>query len=986
MKYDISIAKIPKLKRAKINKEILNFIFKHSLDGSEKLSAIEIASNYTGNGGLHGLNYNDYDNYDKFKKAKKEVEQGQFFTPYAISKYIFDILKPSKNALIADLCAGHGSFINACPNEQNFYGCEIDENACKVARFLYPKAHVCHKDIRFYDTEIAFDYIVGNPPFHLSWSVAEDNETAIYASEYYYCLKSAALLKPSGILAVIVPDSFCKDLFFDSNKIKVLEKQYNYVAQIPLNANLFQYLGIKNFPTKLLILQKKSKYLKAVPFLDQCIDETDSQEIYESYIRSLDRQRKQLRANLILETTNKEDKFHQTIKKLLYDIKRNPKISQQYSDCKDYFTHYKMQKKPESLTDHEWEKKKIKKEDVIKKLKNVIKNQHPKISQKNRYIKDRYGLRYNDKHVLFYELVQSQKGMFFKSNYRKLLNHKIKEFTKQSQEYRNMRENSAIKKWLQDFSMIGKEGRIKLNKIQCHDINLCLQKRYSFLQWEQGTGKTVAGIAQGLYRLEHNFVRNIYVVSTAISIIGTWNDVLKENKMNFITIKSLADIKRIQKGQFVTITLEMLTKYKKHLKKLMKQQSQKVMLVYDESDSSTNIYSKRTNAMLAVFRRVRYKLEMTGTSTRNNIGEFYSEMELLYNNSVNMLSECEYVYSYEKKGGLQAHYNESYFKPIPAYRKGYKVFMHSHVPEKITVFGIGQLNQDIYNAEQLNSILNKTVITRTFEEVVGKKIYEVIQRSCQMNSAEQELYQIAVKEFYKMDYLFRKTGNTRKDAMLKVLNQLILMLQINAAPQNFKEYASKSLPGKFKEVLSIIGEYNERIAIGVRHIDVAQRYYNEIKKKFPERPVYLITGKGSTIQQRKRIINGSFRRSKNGILISTQQALSASMNIDFVNKCIIPELHWNNASMSQYYFRFIRFTSQNFKTVFFVTYKNSIENNLLKMILVKDKLNLFMKGQELTDTELYERFGIDTNMLLNLFYKEKTKDGYEIRWGEQRIL
>lgn len=81
------------------------------------------------------------------------------------------------------------------------------------------------------------------------------------------------------------------------------------------------------------------------------------------------------------------------------------------------------------------------------------------------------------------------------------------------------------------------------------------------------------------------------------------------------------------------------------------------------------------------------------------------------------------------------------------------------------------------------------------------------------------------------------------------------------------------------------------------------------------------------------------------------------MNIDFVNKCIIPELHWNNSSMSQYYFRFIRYTSTEFKQVYFVTYENSIESNLLKMILVKDKIeSIYERIRDLTDDELYERF------------------------------
>ena len=43
-----------------------------------------------------------------------------------------------------------------------------------------------------------------------------------------------------------------------------------------------------------------------------------------------------------------------------------------------------------------------------------------------------------------------------------------------------------------------------------------------------------------------------------------------------------------------------------------------------------------------------------------------------------------------------------YGMPIPAYKKGYRLFANSHLPEKITVFGVGQRNQDIYNADELD--------------------------------------------------------------------------------------------------------------------------------------------------------------------------------------------------------------------------------------------------------------------------------------------
>ncbi len=150
--------------------------------------------------------------------------------------------------------------------------------------------------------------------------------------------------------------------------------------------------------------------------------------------------------------------------------------------------------------------------------------------------------------------------------------------------------------------------------------------------------------------------------------------------------------------------------------------------------------------------------------------------------------------------------------------------------------------------------------------------------------------------------------------------------------------------------------------------------------------MFVIIGGTTTFKQRRQIAQ-ELEKTPNGILISTQQALSSSQNIDFVDKILLPELHYNNAAMSQYYFRFIRYTSQRWKQVFFLTYEHTIESNLLKMILAKEKLNLFMKNEDIEESELYERFGVDPAIVSQLMSKEYDEDGrVYIRWGEQKIV
>jgi hypothetical protein len=412
------------------------------------------------------------------------------------------------------------------------------------------------------------------------------------------------------------------------------------------------------------------------------------------------------------------------------------------------------------------------------------------------------------------------------------------------------------------------------------------------------------------------------------------------------------------------------------------------MLILDESDNISNPNSKRTKSVLNCFRTVKYKTLMTGTSTRNNISEVATQFELLYNNSINMISECSTIFEYNKKEDeLKEYSNPYYMQPIPAYHKGYKLFSESHLPEKITVFGVGQRTQDIYNADILKTMIDKTIITRTFREVTGKDLYEIIQETCNFNSAEHELYRKVIEEFYDMKYLFTSTGNLRKDRMLEILNQLNLMLKVCAIPNSFKEYNSAQQPSKIKKLLSMLKGFDgERVAIGCRHIKTVLIYANAIKQQFPDRPIFIITGDKVSLNKRKEIVK-QLQMITNGILISTQQSLSSSMNIGFVNKVIIPELSWNDASMSQYYFRFIRYTSTEWKQVYFLTYENSIESNLLSLILAKEKLNLFMKNQELEDEELYEKYGVDFNLLDMLMRKVKDEDGkMRINWGKQNIV
>ncbi len=1009
MKYKITGEIIPQEARKQLNEKIL-YLIQNDLTNKFNITAQDIFCSYTGEGGLHGLEFKNYNSFHDYTEAKKEIENGQFFTPHNLSKFFVDCLKPSEHDLIMDITCGMGNFFNYCPNELNVYGNEIDMKSYKVAKFLYPHANITNQDIRNYITDVHFDIILGNPPFNLRWKVG-NNE---YLSQLYYCMKSYELLKPAGIMALIVPVSFLNDTFTDSGMINEINKMFNFVCQFELPSNSFQNVGVKNFPTKIMLFQKRSEHITEKPYnskyiLPPSINEEGSNFIYNTYIKPLLEEKQQVKNKLQLEALSQgeeEREFQYKVNKLLFDIKRNPKINKYYSKCENYLNKLYTQKMPEGMKYEEWQKVRVTKNKVIRYLEDTLKKQHKKPEKHiTALVKNRYGLKlkaysakenkllkaYNGvKEISFNDMLINSEYPFTDKKYKKLYNRKLQAYQRQNTPFTEIKHNSKAKIFLDELVITDQENgnEIRLNDIQKEDTLKMLSKNYGYLQWGTGAGKSVSAIAQMLYRKQHNNIRNIFLIAPAIAINNNWNDILQAYGIDFIRIKSLKDIENIKRGQIVIMTFGMLIKYQKQIKKFIKMQSQKVMLCLDEADGISNPFSKRTKAVLDCFRRVKYKLLMSATSTRNNIPESFTSFELLYNNSINMICKAPMIYVEDTKTKeIKEEFNKDYKKPFPPYKKGYTLFKRSFSPEKATVFGVGKMNQDIYNSEELSELINKTMITRTFEEVSGKNIYKIIQNTTNFNQSELKLYEIVVKEFYKLTHMYSSTGNSRKDSLLRIIQQLNSLLKACVTPNIFKGYYSSQMPSKALETINKLSEWNhEQVVIGCTHIKTVELYSYYIRKHFPNRKLFIITGDKTTLNKRKEIIQ-QLKETKDGILICTQQSLSSSMNIDFVNRVLLIELQWNFAAIHQFFARFVRYTSTEQKEIHFLTIENSIESNLLKLIMNKEKLNNFMKNDSIDDQEIFERFGIDFDILSMLLTKEKDEEGKSyIQWGNQKLV
>jgi hypothetical protein len=323
-------------------------------------------------------------------------------------------------------------------------------------------------------------------------------------------------------------------------------------------------------------------------------------------------------------------------------------------------------------------------------------------------------------------------------------------------------------------------------------------------------------------------------------------------------------------------------------------------------------------------------------------------------------------------------------KPFPAYG-GYAHFNRCFNPDKVTVFGIKKHNQDILNSDSLSRLIRKTRITRKFEEVVGKKIYKHFTHRIEQNDAEIRVYEKIIREFHHMLHYFKSTGNDRKDNMLKIIRQIQLLIKSTSCAHLLDEYESNELPNKFDYIRSLVERFQEKVAIGTVFIEAAVEYHRFLQNEFPDRPVFLIKG-DIPFKKRTQLIR-EFEMTRNGILISTQQSLKSSVNIPSCNFVIVESLQWNIPKLDQYCFRFVRYNSTEQKEIHLVTYNHTIEQNLLALLMAKERINEYIKTLDFKeDADIFIEFGIDLDVLNSLIEKKIDENGnIHLTWGTQRV-
>ena len=997
--YAIIPQQIPRDKRAEVNEKIL-----FAIDSGKDLIPKESIYNcYTGIGGLHNLKQADFSSYHRYAEAKKEFEMGQFFTPHELCRSMVEVLSPTSSEMVLDMCCGMGNFFNHLPNLHNTYGFDIDGRAVTVARHLYPEAHIEKCDIQQYRPEQRFDVIIGNPPFNLKFDCK--------LSQEYYMDKAYDVLNPAGFLMVIVPVSFMQSEFWEKTRVANINSCFSFVGQTKLNPDAFDSMGVHNFSTKVMVFLRRSRHIEMQPYN---ADEFIPMEELKDRVRKTRVMKQRIRIDLMRET-NRIDReeleaFEYRLSKYMYELKAHAVLNRHIEKAEALVSKFRNQKPPENATNQqikEWERKKLTTGKVLGIIRKYITSQHSVPRKEVELVKTSYGFKLKpyaprllDKvthkaasindlilgraELPVPETVTERNRLQIRAA-EKLIRRKQKQYEMQNLRFADMEEDVNLKEYLDRSTFINKDGEAcEFTALQKHDLNLVLQKRYALLNWQQGSGKTAAVYYRARFLLKFRKVRNAIILAPAIATNMTWIPFLSVNRERFRVIRAESDLTNVPEGIFLVVSTSMLGKLRRGLVRYVKQTSRKLCLVFDESDEITNPTSQRTRNILCIFRRLKYKILDTGTTTRNNIAELYSQFELLYNNSVNMVCWSPQVYHENKEREIEEENNTDYGTPFPAFR-GHVLFRACHCPGKATVFGIEKQNQDVYNKEELSELIGKTVITRKFRDFAGEK-YKIQTHTVSPSDGEREVYRVIIEEFCRIcELYYNSTGDAKKDAGLRLMRQIKLLIKACSVPHLIEGYSGDGIPNKTKYIEKLVRKIPGKVAVGCTSIAAFDLYENHLRKCFPDRPVFVV--KGDVAFKRRQNIVTEFDSTINGILICTQQSLSSSVNIPACNQVILESLQWNIPRMEQFYFRFIRLDSKEMKDVHYVTYEDSVEQNLMALVLTKERLNEFIKTGEVKEqSEIFEEFDITMSVIDSLLVRTQDREGkIHISWGSQRI-
>ena len=242
---------------------------------------IEALKKYSGWGGFSSY-FTDEKNSKRIEELKSIVTRDEyeslyrgvldaFYTPVEVSEFIYSIFKSAglkSHHSIIDPALGLSSLVKPYMGENQITGIEKDLLTSRIVSAAYPEINV--KKTAFEKTTLlndSFDVSVVNPPFgdHQVFDIFEKEISKLPIHEYF-TLKTLKLLKPGGVMALVVTSSML-DKVDNKTRLKLLQNA-RLIGAWRLPKNTFSHTNT-NVSTDLIFLQKRDQESMEASFSTQ---------------------------------------------------------------------------------------------------------------------------------------------------------------------------------------------------------------------------------------------------------------------------------------------------------------------------------------------------------------------------------------------------------------------------------------------------------------------------------------------------------------------------------------------------------------------------------------------------------------------------------------------------------------------------------------------------------------------------------------------
>jgi len=210
----------------------------------------------------------------------KEGETGarildQFFTPVGICAKMWGLAVKNgfefPRANILEPAVGSGRFLQYIPADQvsNVTAYDVDETCYLLCKVLFPEFDIKHgsfesmffkgkRHIGLAGVTEFYDLVIGNPPYRDYISeyapLGEQKATGAFTFEMYFIMRGVDVLKPGGLLVMLIPNSFMSnDNKYNPFKEKLAQKA-DLVDGYRLPNGVF---GNTDVGTDIIVLRKK---------------------------------------------------------------------------------------------------------------------------------------------------------------------------------------------------------------------------------------------------------------------------------------------------------------------------------------------------------------------------------------------------------------------------------------------------------------------------------------------------------------------------------------------------------------------------------------------------------------------------------------------------------------------------------------------------------------------------------------------------------